>query len=102
MKRSNNKYTEKVKHYNEYLNLLLEVNQLERLISMNNIRTTSSNNNKKKKSSSSLHFFESPKKQNAVNNRLKLEFSKKLSKNISLEEDISNFRRNILRATIIN
>ena len=69
MKRSNNKYTEKVKHYNAYLNLSSEVNQLERLISMNNTRTTSSNNNnKKKKSSSSLHFFESPKKQNAVHN----------------------------------
>ena len=40
--------------------------------------------------------------QNVVKNKLKTEFSKKLSKIISLEEDISNLRRNILKATIIN
>ena len=41
-------------------------------------------------------------KQNAVNNKLKLELSKRLSKNISLEEDISNLRMYMLKIIIIN
>ena len=40
-------------------------------------------------------------KQNAVNNKLKLELSKRLSKNISLEEDISNLRMYMLKIIII-